>query len=272
MVQSIVGTLLDAQPEGAAFTQTAAAPHAVITHAAAAPLCADRKPLGKSRLDRNDVDDPQEGIGAVRDGIGAPHHLDALDVLERHWNQLPVHTAAKERRMQRTAIHQHLHAGRVVRVVGNAVVIDPRRLVAGREGLEAGHQAKHLMQRTCTRGTDHRAIDHRYRARGILQALRQAADRGHDRKCAEEHAVIRSADQGCRHSCRQQQAQRAPNHASALGETSAAHGVAAHGHAQGPALGSTNMLHVVSPNELPRTAPTSTHMQNALSPKSAGTR
>ncbi len=60
-----------------------------------------------ARVLGNDVDDGQKRIGAVCRGIGAAHHLDALDVVDRQRKLAPVDRAIGGT-VNGTAIHQHL--------------------------------------------------------------------------------------------------------------------------------------------------------------------
>jgi len=124
----------------------------------------------------DDIDHAEEGVGAVRGGIRAALHLDAVDVLEHHAEQAALRVAQIVGRVHRTSVDIHLHACAIdveCGVIRGLRGADPPRQQ------EAGHQAQQLGHAARAGAADGLGVEQGHCAGHLVQRLRQAAHREH---------------------------------------------------------------------------------------------
>src|SRR5690606_38500041 len=88
---------------------------------------------------RNNVDDPEKGVGAVGGGVRAAHDLDALDVFNRERDIVPV-DGGEAGLIDGAAVDHDLHATAVA--IGGTVVADDVIPAVARADRCAGYEAE----------------------------------------------------------------------------------------------------------------------------------
>jgi len=145
------------------------------------PFVAGARSRGNPRratgLAGDDVDDAEEGVRSIGDGVGAAHDFDALDFVHRNRQRQPIDAAQDARRIDGPPIDQHLHIGR--RVIAEAVVSNPVDAAALLADLHARHQAHQAGDVTVAGGPDQLTIEDGDCGRRLLERLGQAG-RGED--------------------------------------------------------------------------------------------
>jgi len=139
-----------------------------------------RAVVARSRVD---VDDAHEGICAVACARRTANDLDVIDVIERQRQVAPGHLA-KIRAVDRAPVDEHLKAARIA--VTQTVIREGRKQTAAVGDGKSRHQPEHIRHLGKARGTNHVAVDHGNRGRGIRQRLREARRRQHNREVVEK--------------------------------------------------------------------------------------
>ena len=119
----------------------------------------------------DDIDHAEKGIRSIGGRIRTANDFDALDLFERHGEAGPVRATIEIRRVDRTAIDQHLHLVRIF--CCQAMVADDLTPTAFLCHLHPGHQTQQPAKIPVAAPANHFRIDHGHRARRILERLRQ---------------------------------------------------------------------------------------------------
>lgn len=128
--------------------------------------------LGIHRITGHDIDRAQKGTRTIGRRVRAAMHLDALDVLQRHGLQARARAALHIDRVDRAAVHHHLH---VIGIVAQAGVVAALGRVAfkGVADAKTRHQAQQVGHITRAAHADDLPIDDGDRPRCFVQPLRQ---------------------------------------------------------------------------------------------------
>ena len=124
---------------------------------------------------RQDIDHTEKGIRTIGHWIRAPHDFHTINLVQSQRQGGPIDTTERRRRVDRAAIHQHLHFRRICST--QAMIGDPVGAATFLPGLHSWHQTQHPRQITIARRTDEIAIQHCYSTWRLIERLRQARNR-----------------------------------------------------------------------------------------------